>query len=166
MLQGRLFSYGDAQRYRLGANHWQIPVNQPKGVGVENICPFSRDGQMRILDNNQGGRPHYYPNSEGAFEDQPQYKKPPLEVEGTAYEHNFREDDDNYFEQPGKLFRLQSPEQQERMFVNTANEMEGTTLEVQHRHIRHCYKADENYGKGVAVALGIDIADVDLEAKD
>ena len=32
MLQGRLFSYGDAQRYRLGVNHWQIPVNQPKGV--------------------------------------------------------------------------------------------------------------------------------------
>ena len=55
VLQGRLFSYGDAQRYRLGVNHWQIPVNQPKGVGVENLCPFSRDGQMRFLDNNQGG---------------------------------------------------------------------------------------------------------------
>ena len=37
MLQGRLFSYGDAQRYRLGVNHWQIPVNQPKGVGIENL---------------------------------------------------------------------------------------------------------------------------------
>ncbi|MEJ7363418.1 catalase, partial [Staphylococcus epidermidis] len=59
VLQGRLFSYGDAQRYRLGVNHWQIPVNQPKGVGVENLCPFSRDGQMRFLDNNQGGGPHY-----------------------------------------------------------------------------------------------------------
>ena len=55
MLQGRLFSYGDAQRYRLGVNHWQIPVNQPKGVGIENLCPFSRDGQMRVVDNNQGG---------------------------------------------------------------------------------------------------------------
>ncbi|MGT2377683.1 catalase [Staphylococcus aureus] len=50
MLQGRLFSYGDAQRYRLGVNHWQIPVNQPKGVGIENICPFRRDGQMRVVD--------------------------------------------------------------------------------------------------------------------
>ena len=81
MLQGRLFSYGDAQRYRLGVNHWQIPVNQPKGVGIENICPFSRDGQMRILDNNQGGSTHYYPNSEGAFEDQPEFKKPGLKVD-------------------------------------------------------------------------------------
>ena len=44
--------------------------------------------------------------------------------------------------------------------------MQGTTLEVQHRHICHCYKADENYGKGVAKALGIDINDVDLQVAD
>ena len=74
MLQGRLFSYGDAQRYRLGVNHWQIPVNQPKGVGIENICPFSRDGQMRVVDNNQGGGTHYYPNNHGKFDSQPEYK--------------------------------------------------------------------------------------------
>ena len=74
MLQGRLFSYGDAQRYRLGVNHWQIPVNQPKGVGVENLCPFSRDGQMRFLDNNQGGGPHYYPNNQGIYESQPEHR--------------------------------------------------------------------------------------------
>ena len=147
MLQGRIFSYGDAQRYRLGVNHWQIPVNQPKGVGVENICPFSRDGQMRILDNNQGGGTHYYPNSDGSFEDQPEFKKPGLEVEGEAYEYNYREDDDNYFEQPGRLFRLQSKEQQQRIFENTANEMQGTTLEVQHRHIRHCYKVIQSMVK-------------------
>ena len=44
MLQGRLFSYGDAQRYRLGVNHHQIPVNAPR-------CPFHnyhRDGAMRV----------------------------------------------------------------------------------------------------------------------
>lgn len=74
-----------------------------------------------------------------------------------------REDDDNYYEQPGKLFRLQSPEQQQRIFQNTANEMQGTTDEVKHRHIRNCYKADPDYGKGVADALGIDINSVDLE---
>ncbi len=44
MLQGRLFSYGDAQRYRLGVNHNQIPVNQAR-------CPvhgYHRDGAMRV----------------------------------------------------------------------------------------------------------------------
>ncbi|PTJ01367.1 catalase [Staphylococcus simulans] len=167
MLQGRLFSYGDAQRYRLGVNHWQIPVNQPKGVGVENLCPFARDGQGRFLDGNQGGKTHYYPNSTGAMESQPGYKRPPMDVvDGPANEYDYREDDDNYFEQPGKLFRLQTPEQQERIFQNTANEMEGVTLEVKERHIRHCYKADPEYGKGVAKAMGIDINSIDLDAED
>lgn len=160
MLQGRLFSYGDAQRYRLGVNHWQIPVNSPKAA--TNVCPFSRDGQMRI-DGNQGGGINYYPNSYEAHQSQPEYKKPSLELEGELYEHDFREDDYNYYEQPGKLFRLQSPEQQQRIFQNTANEMQGTTDEVKHRHIRNCYKADPDYGKGVADALGIDINSVDLE---
>lgn len=160
MLQGRLFSYGDAQRYRLGVNHWQIPVNSPKAA--TNVCPFSRDGQMRI-DGNQGGGINYYPNSYEAHQSQPEYKKPSLELEGELYEHDFREDDDNYYEQPGKLFRLQSPEQQQRIFQNTANEMQGTTDEVKHRHIRNCYKADPDYGKGVADTLGIDINSVDLE---
>ena len=166
MLQGRLFSYGDTQRYRLGVNHWQIPVNQPKGVGMENICPFSRDGQMRILDNNQGASTHYYPNSNGAFEDQPQYKKPALDIQGQAYEYDFREDDDNYFEQPGKLFRLLSSEEQQTLFKNTANEMNPVTDALKHRHIRHCYKADPAYGQGVAEAMGIDINEVDLDVAD
>ncbi|MGK9044457.1 catalase [Mammaliicoccus vitulinus] len=160
MLQGRLFSYGDAQRYRLGVNHWQIPVNSAKGAA--NVCPFSRDGQMRV-DGNLGAGVNYYPNSYEAHESQPEFKKPGLAVEGELYEHDFREDDDNYYEQPGKLFRLQSPEQQQRIFQNTANEMQGTTDEVKHRHIRNCYKADPDYGKGVADALGIDINSVDLE---
>ena len=60
MLQGRLFSYGDAQRYRLGVNLHQIPVNAPK-------CPFHsyhRDGAMRV-DGNHGGTLAYEPNSYG-----------------------------------------------------------------------------------------------------
>ncbi|HEK4316674.1 TPA: catalase [Staphylococcus aureus] len=166
MLQGRLFSYGDAQRYRLGVNHWQIPVNQPKGVGIENICPFSRDGQMRVVDNNQGGGTHYYPNNHGKFDSQPEYKKPPFPTDGYGYEYNQRQDDDNYFEQPGKLFRLQSEDAKERIFTNTANAMEGVTDDVKRRHIRHCYKADPEYGKGVAKALGIDINSIDLETEN
>ena len=65
MLQGRLFSYGDAQRYRLGVNHYQIPVNTPK-------CPFHnfhRDGAMRV-DGNEGSTIHYEPNSYGQWQEQ------------------------------------------------------------------------------------------------
>ena len=130
------------------------------------MCPFSRDGQMRFLDGNQGGGPHYYPNNKGVYQSQPEYKKPAFPVDGDGYEYNQRQDDDNYFEQPGKLFRLQSDDAKERIFTNTANAMDGVSEDVKHRHIRHCYKADPDYGKGVAKALGIDINQIDLETEE
>lgn len=60
MLQGRLFSYGDAARYRLGVNHRQIPVNYPRGARLVNT--YHRDGAMRV-DANQGGVPGVEPNN-------------------------------------------------------------------------------------------------------
>ncbi|MBD3107727.1 catalase [Bacillus sp. AGMB 02131] len=158
MLQGRLFSYGDTQRYRLGVNHWQIPVNYPRGV--KNFNPYHRDGAMRV-DGNQGSKLHYEPNSYGEWQEQLDYKEPPLELSGAAYEWDFREDDDDYYTQPGKLFNLMSPEQQKVLFENTARNMQGTTKEVQLRHINNCYKADPKYGEGVATALGIPMSEVD-----
>lgn len=156
MLQGRLFSYGDAQRYRLGVNHHQIPVNQPK-------CPvhsFHRDGAMRT-DGNLGGTLHYEPNTYGQWKSQPEFKDPALAIQGAADIWNFREDDDNYFEQPGKLFNLMSPEQQQVLFENTARNMNGVDKHIQLRHITHCYKADTAYGKGVAEALNIPWGEVE-----
>lgn len=149
MLQGRLFSYGDAQRYRLGVNHHQIPVNAPR-------CPASyyhRDGAMRV-DGNFGGTPGYEPNSYGAWQEQPDFREPPLSLDGAADHWNHREDDD-YYSQPGNLFRLMSAAQRKVLFENTARAMQGTSREVQIRHITNCCKADPDYGKGVAKALGI-----------
>jgi catalase len=70
---------------------------------------------------------------------------------------NFREDDDDYYTQPGKLFRLMSPEQQQVLFENTARAMGDIPKEIKVRHIRNCMKADPRYGKGVADALGISL---------
>jgi catalase len=152
MLQGRLFSYGDAQRYRLGVNHHQIPVNAPR-------CPvnsFHRDGQMRV-NNNAGSTIGYEPNSYGEWQEQPAFKEPPLELTGAAYQWNFREDDDDYYTQPGKLFRLMSPAQQQVLFGNTARAMGDAPKMIKIRHIKNCLKADPAYGKGVADALGISL---------
>jgi len=152
MLQGRLFSYGDAQRYRLGVNHHQIPVNAPK-------CPvnsYHRDGQMRV-NSNAGSTIGYEPNSYGAWQEQPDFLEPLLEINGAAYRWNFREDDDNYYTQPGLLFRLMSPEQQQALFENTARAMGDAPREIKIRHIDNCRKADPAYGKGVADALGISL---------
>lgn len=151
MLQGRLFSYGDAQRYRLGINHHQIPVNSAKNAVAH---ASHRDGQMRV-DGNHGSTLGYTPNSFGEWEAQPEYTEPPLELSGAAKAWNFREDDSDYYTQPGKLFRLMSKAQQKELFENTARAMGDIPEFIKIRHIQNCLKADEAYGMGVARALGI-----------
>ncbi|MGK5065203.1 catalase [Janthinobacterium sp. LB3P112] len=148
MLQGRLFSYGDAQRYRLGVNHSHIPVNAPK-------CPFHsyhRDGQMRV-DGNQGGTLGYEPNSEQEWAEQPDFREPPLSIEGAADHWNHRVDED-YYSQPRALFRLMTPAQQQALFDNTARAISGASEQVKQRHIGNCTLCDPAYGAGVAEAIG------------
>ncbi len=158
MLQTRLFSYGDAQRYRLGVNHHQIPVNHPQGV--KHPHSYHRDGLMRV-DGNMGSELHYEPNSYGNWTDHPQSAEP-IQAGGDVYHYDFREDDHDYFTQPGLFFRSMSREQQLVLFENTARNMGCSTLQIKHRHINHCFMADPEYGKGVAEALGISIDEVDL----
>ncbi|MCE7061956.1 catalase [Dyadobacter sp. CY343] len=149
MLQGRLFSYGDAQRYRLGVNHHQIPVNAPK-------CPYHsyhRDGAMRT-DGNYGGTTSYEPNSFSQWQQQPDFSEPPLQITGEAAHWDHREDND-YFSQPGNLFRLMNEQQKTALFNNTAEAVGGAQHFIQIRHIRNCYQADPEYGRGVAKALGL-----------
>ncbi|WP_420917383.1 catalase [Pseudomonas citronellolis] len=147
MLQARLFSYGDAQRYRLGVNHHQIPVNAPK-------CPlhsYHRDGQMRT-DGNAGSILGYEPNSYGQWQEQPDFSEPPLALQGSAGHWDHREDQD-YFSQPGALFRLMTFEQQQALFDNTARSIQGASAQTKQRHIDNCSKADPAYGAGVASAI-------------
>ncbi|MEG0381100.1 MAG: catalase, partial [Kurthia sp.] len=156
MLQARLFAYSDAQRYRLGVNNTLIPVNAPK-------CPvhtFHRDGFMRT-DGNLGNTKHYEPNSYGEWQEQKGYQNP-AEAAGPADIYDFREDDDNYFEQPGKLFNLMDDAEKQRLFDNTARNMGDSEDFIKERHIIHCHRADPAYGAGVAKALGFDISKIDL----
>jgi catalase len=155
MLQGRLFSYGDAQRYRLGVNHHQIPVNAPR-------CPyhsFHRDGSMRV-DGNYGSTLGYEPNSFGEWQQQSEFAEPPLPLAGAADHWDFRKDDDDYYTQPGLLFRLMSAEKQALLFANTARDIANANHEIKVRHIGNCLKADPAYGAGVANAMGIPLGEV------
>lgn len=150
MLQARLFAYGDAQRYRVGVNHHMIPVNRPKNRVNSN----HRDGLMRV-DDNYDGIPHYEPNSYGVWDEQPSFREPPLKIRGDAAHYDFREDDDDYYKQPGNLFRLMSDEQRQVLFANTARAIDGAPDFVKRRHIANCMKADPEYGRGIAEALGL-----------
>lgn len=147
MLQARLFSYGDAQRYRVGVNHHQIPVNAPK-------CPvhsYHRDGLMRT-DANAASTLGYEPNSYGQWVEQPDFSEPPLALQGNAGHWNHREDED-YFSQPGALFRLMSPTQKLALFENTARSIHGAPAQIKQRHVDNCTQADPEYGAGIAQAI-------------
>jgi catalase len=156
MLQGRLFSYGDAQRYRLGVNHHLIPVNQAR-------CPvntFHRDGTMRV-DGNYGSTLGYEPNSYKEWQEQPEFQEPPLELNGAADHWNHRQDNDDYYSQPRALFKLMNADEQKRLFANTARAMGDAPKAIKIRHISNCLKADPAYGKGVADALGIPVSEAE-----
>ncbi|MDU2208589.1 MAG: catalase [Veillonella sp.] len=113
-------------------------------------------------DGNHGSTIGYAPNSFGEWAEQPEFKNPPLDVSGPAYQYDFYEDDSDFFTQPGKLFRLMSPEQQQVLFDNTAAAMNGVPDFIKERHAKHCYQCDPAYGEGVAKAFGmnIDFSDV------
>ena len=154
MLQARLFNYPDAQRYRLGVNYHQIPVNAAR-------CPVHsnhRDGTTRV-DGNYGSTLHYEPNSFGQWQEQPQYAEPPLKINGDAAHWNFREDDSDYFSQPRALFNLMNAAQKQALFDNTAAAMGDAPDFIKYRHIRNCNACDPAYGEGVAKALGLTVAD-------
>jgi len=146
LLQGRLFSYGDAQRYRLGVNHHQIPVNAPK-------CPvhaFHRDGAMRT-DGNLGGTPNYEPSRFGEFAQDRSALEPPLAA-GAIDRFDHREDDD-YYSQPGALFRLFDEGQRARLFDTIAGHIDGVPEDIVARQLEHFSRADPAYGAGVADAI-------------
>jgi len=149
MLQGRLFSYGDTQRYRLGINFNHIPVNAPQ-------CPFlsyHRDGKMRT-DSNLGDTLTFNPNSDGLWDNQPDFAELPMPVDGDGAHYDHRVVDDHW-EQTGNLFRLMTTAQQQRIFDNTARAMGDARLHIKERHVANCVRADPAYGAGVARALGL-----------
>jgi hypothetical protein len=83
---------------------------------------YHRDGKMRV-DGNLGGTTSFNPNSAGLWDNQPDFAEPPLPIEGEAAHYDHYADDDHW-EQPGNLFRLMTPAQQQELFENTARAMD------------------------------------------
>lgn len=162
MLQGRLFAYGDAQRYRLGVNHWQIPVNKARGCPF--LAMFHRDGAMRI--ENQATDITYEPNTFGAFAETPSAREPDLKLNGAAQHYDFRAYDNDFYTQPGNLFRLLPADEKERLFANTARAMAGVPDTIRILHAAHCWLADKAYGEGVAKALNVSMDSVKARAEE
>jgi catalase len=160
MLQGRILSYPDAHRYRIGANYEQIPVNR---------CPFAvnnyqRDGAMRV-DGNGGSAPNYFPNSFDSIKADESYKEPAQNlghnVVADWYDRNAEGENDHYT-QPGDLFRLMAPEEKKNTISNIVGAMQGIDgpkrAEIINRQLCHFFRADIGLGLGVAQGLGVDVS--------
>jgi catalase len=147
MLQGRLFAYADAHRYRVGTHYESLPVNKPR-------CPMHNhhaDGSMRF-DAPKGTDAYYEPNSFGGPKPAPGVQEPPLRISGDAAHYDHRDGNDDYT-QVGDLFRLFDAGQRERLFNNIAAAMQGVPAEIVARQIEHFRKADPAYADGVKRAL-------------
>lgn len=150
MLQARLLSYADAHLYRIGVNYAALPVNKPQSP----VNTYHRDGFMRF-DQNGGGSPNYEPNSFGGPTQDPSLREPPLRISGDADRYDHRVGNEDY-SQPGNLFRLMNAEEKARLIGNLVRAMKNVPREIQLRQIGHFYRADPNYGRGVARGLGIE----------
>lgn len=150
LLQGRLFSYPDTQRYRLGANYLQIPVN----------CPYApvhnqqRDGAMQI--NQNPSTINYEPSrhAENPVED-PAYRDSTMKVEG--YVSREKIDKPNDFKQAGERYRSFSKEEQDNLIANLTNDLKDVNERTKLLAVCNFFRADQEYGMRLAQALNVDI---------
>lgn len=149
MLQARIFSYPDAQRYRVGTHYEMLPVNRP----IVEVNTYNLDGSMNYKIK-EPTKAFYEPNSfDGPVEDK-SYLEPDLAVGDIAkrYDHRVGNDD---FSQPRALFLLMSNSQKEQLFSNIKDAMAGVPRDIVDRQIALFEKVHPDYAAGVKKTLGI-----------
>ncbi|MFE4970598.1 catalase [Kitasatospora sp. NPDC056651] len=150
MLQGRLFAYADAQRYRLGVNHTQLPVNAPRATEANN---YGRDGLMAA--NSAGRGKNYEPNSFGGPAQTDEALAAPVEISGHTGTHTTpaHTKDDDFF-QAGELYRLMSAGEKTRLIDNIAGFLAQVSRDdIVEKNLAHFHAADEQYGARLAAAV-------------
>lgn len=157
MLQARLFSYPDTQRYRLGVNYNALPVNCPHAARANHYqrggCMAGTFNQFAKSVTEAGSSDvNYGPNSKSGPEQDLSFKEPPLRIKGSAdrYDHQKKSDD---YSQPGDLYRLMSEDQKQQLIGNIAGSLTQTSSDVQKRMIEHFKQCDLNYGKRIEALL-------------
>ncbi|NGQ96587.1 catalase [Brevibacillus sp. SYP-B805] len=150
LLQGRLFSYPDTQRHRLGPNYLQIPVNCPYAP----VRNHQRDGFMTTKPD--PSPINYEPNSYAdSPKENPAYRESEPVLTGAAVRQKIEKTDD--FTQAGERYRTFTPEQRDNLVKNLVNDLKKANPEIQLRMVCHFYRADAEYGSRVAEGLGLDI---------
>jgi catalase len=146
-------SYADAHLYRVGTNYQQLPANKPR-------CPvmhYQRDGNMSH--GLGGSSPNYFPNSvDGTPKEDPSAAEPPLPLGDVAADRYDSAVDHDDYTQAGMLWNIMPEAEKQRTAKAIAGALSGATEEIQMRQLCHFFRADGEYGKQVAEALGVDVS--------
>jgi catalase len=154
LLQGRTFSYSDTQRYRVGPNYQQLPINRPKTYVATN----QRDGQMAYLvdGNEAGANPHvnYEPSSRGGpVEATPAGRPHQPYVAGQVGRQKLSRTND--YSQAGERYRAIERWERDDLIANLVGQLQQCNLDIQQRMVEHLSRCDAEYGQRVAAGLGI-----------
>jgi len=152
MLIGRTFSYSDTQRYRVGTNYLQLPINAAK----THVGTNQRDGNMTYkVDLPAGVNPHvnYEPSSLNGLQEAPQTE--------VAYEPSYAAarivrqsiDRTNNYQQAGERYRSFEEWERADLISNLADTLKDATPAIQQTMLEHFYKCDEDYGRRVEEGL-------------
>jgi catalase len=159
MLVGRTFSYSDTQRYRVGPNYLQLPVNQAKNATVRTN---QRDGQMTYFVDGAGENPHvnYEPSTLGGLHEA-QY--PTHDEQGPVITGRLtrkRIDRTNDYIQAGQRFLLSEPWEQDDLVANFVAALSQCDRPIQERMVWHLFMCEDELGRRVGEGIGIGADDV------
>jgi catalase len=152
MLQGRTLSYSDTQRYRVGPNYLQLPINRPRVPVATN----QRDGQMTYYVDHGGGNPHmnYEPNSFAPLKEAPHAGKPHTpHVAGNLTREKISRTND--FKQAGERYRSFEPWERDELIMNLVSNLKMCKKDIQDRMLSYFTQADPEYGRRVAEGLKV-----------
>jgi catalase len=152
MLLGRMHTYPDAHRYRIGTNYQQLPINEP----LADVNSYSKEGAMRYSHN--GHRPVYAPNSYGGPSADPTSGEPHWNVAAAEigrYVYDAHAEDDD-FGQAGTLVReVMTATDRLHLSSNIAGHLaDGVTDEVLRRSLDYWRRVDAGLGAAIAGQLG------------
>nr|QOD42442.1 catalase 1 [Brachionus plicatilis] len=149
MLQGRLLTYADTQRHRLGVNYLQLPVNCP----LRKVTNYQRDGPLCINDN-QNGAPNYYPNSFSGPRHSEAYTEPGMPLTGEA--KRFDSSDEDNFSQVGVFWnKVLNDHEKKRLIENMSGHLSGAAEFIKQRAVFNFEKCDPEYGRMLKETLNM-----------
>ena len=153
MLQGRTFSYSDTQRYRVGANYLQLPINSPK----KRVATNQRGGQMQykvMSDPEQNQHINYEPSLLGGLHEAPK-THPPYEpfVEGNLQKASIERT--NNFKQAGESYREFEQWEKDDLILNLTTDLMSCAEVIREKIVEYAFLADEEYGRRLKESLQV-----------